>query len=41
MTPEDLRAVVTFLREGIEPIENEVPEPAVEAPFQLFADEGE
>jgi hypothetical protein len=41
LTPEDLRAVVTFLLEGLEPIDNEIPEPAVEEPFQLFADEDE
>jgi mono/diheme cytochrome c family protein len=39
LSQDDLRAVVTFLQEGLQPVDNEIPEPAVEPPFQLFADD--
>lgn len=41
MTQDDLRAVVTYLLEGLEPIDNEIPEPSVAPPFQLFEEDAE
>jgi hypothetical protein len=40
MTPEDLAAVAYYLKNELEPVDNEIPLPALNPDFEQFVEEG-